>query len=179
MYALLSRTIVLMCIFWFVKYVNILKLSSNPKTGHIARKGKLLSIGDLSILVGVYENETQAMETLEKLEQAGFSDQQVGMVMRKGMLMPHEIVQDLIHVGIPEQEAALYESEFQAGHIIVLVKHDGRIQEAFKSLYNMTISMAVTSQKQAEVQANEQASVQEAEESLWQMLKNAGLDHLL
>ena len=136
-----------------------------------------MSLLSIPILVGVYEDETQARETLEKLEEAGFNDQQIGMVMRKGLLMPCQIADDLVNAGIPEEDARLYESEFQAGNIIILVKHEGRLEAAFKSLYNMTISLSATAQKQSE--SLDAPSPSEADESLWRILKDAGLEHLL
>ena len=147
-----------------------------------------MSLLSIPVLVGVYENETQARVILEKLTDAGFNEQQLGMAMRKGLLLPHHIVDELLGVGIPEEDARLYESEFQAGYILILVRHDGRLEAAFKSLYNMTISLSATAQKQPESQASEEtfsdaaldtSETSEAEQSLWRILKDAGLDHLL
>lgn len=139
-----------------------------------------MSTLEIPILIGVYEDEEQARDALEKLKRAGFSDQQIGMVMRKGALMPRPIFEDLVQLGIPEADAAIYEREYRAGRIIVMVRHEGRLQEAFKSLYNLTITrLSVNAQSEQEAQQQAERERAAEDESLWRLLNEAGLDHLL
>ncbi len=149
----------------------------------------------MPILVGVYENEAQARHTLDKLLQAGFNEDQLGMVMRNGGLIPVHILDTLVSMGVPEEEATIYQSELDAGHIIVLVRHSGRLLEAFQSMFEITISGISVSRSQEPTETVRSSSssipAQEATSrkdetigsdeaaSLWQLMKNAGLDHLL
>lgn len=139
-----------------------------------------MSTLEIPVLIGVYEDEEQARDALEKLRRADFSDQQIGMVMRKGALMPQRIFEDLLQLDVPESDALIYEREYQAGRIIVLVRHEGRIQEAFKSLYNLTITrLSVNTQSEQEAQQQAESERAAEDESLWRLLNEAGLDHLL
>lgn len=119
--------------------------------------------------------------------------------MRSGGLIPTYIIEDLVKIGVPEEQAVSCERELQAGHIIVLVRHEGRVQEAFLSLFEVTITgLSVSQQKQSQDRSGTAAqttpsgtSTGEAaaskddamtpgeEQSLRQLLKGAGLDHLL
>lgn len=147
---------------------------------------------ELPILVGVYENEPQALRALDKLQQAGFNNEQLGMVMRNGGLLPINIQDTLVSIGVPEEEADIYQHELDIGHIIVLVRHGGRILEAFRCMFEITItgaSVSFQNQSQNQVGAGHDSSstsptVSHQEtldevDSLKKLLKNAGLDHLL
>src|SRR5947209_3619952 len=101
-----------------------------------SERGKHLLTNEYPVIVGVYPYEAQAKSAITKLENAGFCDSQIGMVMRKGDLIPNHILDDLLNIGMREEEANLYANECDAGHIIVLVRHEGRLQEAFNCLYS-------------------------------------------
>jgi hypothetical protein len=149
-----------------------------------------LSAIDLPILAGVFEDEVQALHALEKLQKAGFNDEQIGMVMCNGSLLPVCIFDTLISMGVPEEEAGIYQSELDAGHVLLLVRHRGRIIEAFRCMFEITIpDRFVSSQNQALYQGEaapnsskftscEQTSYQD-EDALRKLLKKADLDHLL
>jgi len=157
-----------------------------------------LSAIELPILAGVYENEAQARCALDKLQIAGFNDDQLGMVMRSGGLLSICIIDALLSLGVPEEEAAIYQHELDVGHILVLVRHSGRIVEAFKCMFEITITgLSAVPQNQSQGQPGaahnsstnipgEQASSHQEEAStsddalcVWKLLKNAGLEHLL
>jgi hypothetical protein len=147
-----------------------------------------LSAIDLPILAGVFEDEPQALRALEKLQQAGFNNEQIGMVMRNGGLLPVCILDSLLSIGVPEEEAGIYQSELDAGHILILVRHRGRILEAFRCMFEITIpDRFVSSQNQAEaapdfskiISFEQTSSHQDDDHSLQKLLKKAGLDHPL
>ena len=148
-----------------------------------SERGKHLLTNEYPVMVGVYPYEAQAKSAITKLENAGFGDNQIGMVMRKGDLMPNHILDDLLNIGVREEEASLYANEFESGHIIVLVRHDGRLQEAFNCLYSLVITdMSITKEPEDRVEASQDASsISSSDEiaGLWKLLKDAGLDHLL
>lgn len=156
-----------------------------------------MSAIDLPILAGVYENEAQARCALDKLQIAGFHDDQLGMVMHSGGLLPVCIIDTLLSMGVPEEEASLYQHELDTGRILVLVRHHGRILEAFRCMFQITVTgMSANSQQQSQERSEtahaysthtpEQTSSQQEETStsddalcVWKLLKNAGLEHLL
>jgi hypothetical protein len=146
-----------------------------------------LSAIELPILAGVFEDEAQALRALEKLQKAGFNDEQLGMVMRNGRLLPVWILDTLISIGVPEEEAGIYQSELDAGHVLLLVRHRGRILEAFRCMFEITVPDRYSpSQNQAEVAPNsskltsfEPSSSYQDDHSLRKLLKKANLDHLL
>lgn len=148
-----------------------------------SERGKYLLTNEYPVMVGVYPYEAQAKSAISKLENAGFGDNQIGMVMRKGDLMPNHILDDLLNIGVREEEASLYANEFEAGRIIVLVRPDGRLQEAFNCLYSVVIAdVSVTIEPEDRVEASQDASAIASDEEiagLWKLLKDAGLDHLL
>ena len=151
-----------------------------------------MSAIDLPILAGVFDDEAQALRALEKLQKAGFNDGQIGMVMRHGGLLPVCIFDTLTSIGVPEEEAGIYQSELDAGHVLLLVRHRGRILEAFRCMFEITIpdrfvSSQNQSKDQAEVAPNSSkltsfertSSYQDDDLSLRKLLKKADLDYLL
>ena len=60
-----------------------------------------------SIVVGVFEHESQAKNALDELHNAGFSDDQITVAIREGGLFNlfglfrHSIRDDLVKIGIP------------------------------------------------------------------------------
>lgn len=146
-----------------------------------------MSIEVPPVMIGVYEDEAQAKNALHKLKQASFGEDKLTMLVRNGGLIPLQIVDALVRAGLPQDQAAACQNEYEAGHIILLVKHDGRIQEAFTSLYEIRFTnVTVTHAEQpGEAPASGQESVtsenpgNDVDEALWQLLKREGLDHLL
>ena len=147
-----------------------------------------MSAINLPILAGVFDDEAQALRALEKLHEAGFNDGQIGMVMRHGGLLPVWILDTLVSMGVPGEEAGIYQSELDSGHILLLVRHRGRILEAFRCMFEITVPESfVSSQDQAEVAPNSSkitsfertSSFQDDDLSLRKLLKKADLDYLL
>ncbi len=149
-----------------------------------------MSTIDLPILVGVYEDEEQAKSVVFKLHDAGFHDDQIGVLIHRGGLMIPRIHEDLINIGVSEEEASIYERAFEDGNIIVLVKHRGRLQEAFTSLYRIVLTdISVKKQSIDQLEdsqnsspnttTNDLQSQYNDESTLWKLLKDAGLDHLI
>ena len=149
-----------------------------------------------STVVGVFEHRDDAERAIDELHRAGFTDEQIGFIVRDGdhttrdvttgtsqagegavggmlagagiggliaaaasLLVPGfgpvlaggilaatlggaaigaaagGILGALIGMGVPEDEARYYESEFTAGRMLVTVKADGRFNEARDILY--------------------------------------------
>jgi len=151
-----------------------------------------------STVVGVFEHRDDAERAIEELHRAGFTDQQIGFIMRDGdksvthdvsttgesqagegavggmlagagiggliaaaasLLVPGfgpvlaggilaatlggaaigaaagGILGALVGMGVPEEEARYYETEFQSGRMLVTVRADGRFDEARDILY--------------------------------------------
>jgi len=151
-----------------------------------------------STVVGVFEHRNDAERAIDELHRAGFTDEQIGFVMRDGgehvthdvsttdtsqagegvvggmlagagigglvaaaaaLLVPGfgpvlaggilattlggaaigaaagGILGALIGMGVPEDEARYYETEFKSGRMLVTVRADGRFDEARDILY--------------------------------------------
>jgi uncharacterized protein (TIGR02271 family) len=83
------------------------------------------------IAVGVFQDETQAQQAMSDLQQVGFTDSQIRYSVHKGGA---GILDSLTSLGIPQQEASYYNSEFEAGRTVVTVNTSDRQQEAFDIL---------------------------------------------
>ena len=95
------------------------------------------------IAIGVFQDEAQAKQAMADLQQAGFTDDQIRYSVHKGGT---GILDSLTSLGIPQQEASYYNSEFMAGRTVVTVNASDRQQEAFDILsrnggYNATTTM--------------------------------------
>jgi hypothetical protein len=150
-----------------------------------------------STVVGVFEHRNDAERAIDELHRAGFTDQQIGFLIRDGgEHTTHDVTTDtsqagegavggmlagagigglvaaaasllipgfgpvlaggflattlggaaigaaaggilgaLVGMGVPEEEARYYESEFKAGRMLVTVRADGRFNEARDILY--------------------------------------------
>src|SRR5437764_2463932 len=86
------------------------------------------------IVAGVFADETPARNAVNALRNAGFGYDQVGVAMQGGATTP-DLQHDLMNLGVPEEKARYYESEFEAGHIVVSVRPDGRDDEAKNILH--------------------------------------------
>ena len=95
------------------------------------------------IAIGVFQDEAQAKQAMADLQQVGFTDDQIRYSVHKGGA---GILDSLTGLGIPQQEASYYNSEFMAGRTVVTVNASDRQQEAFDILsrnggYNATTAM--------------------------------------
>ena len=79
-----------------------------------------------SIVVGVFENRSQAEQAIHELHQAGFGDDQIGFVVRGEH--PQE-------KGLVPEEKGETENEFKNGRTIVMVKAGERANEAREILH--------------------------------------------
>ena len=77
-------------------------------------------------MVGIFKEEMQAKIVVDVLQDAGFSDDQVGIAIPGREPRTHNIPNDLVNIGIPEEEVNYYAREFETGRSIVWVRHDGR-----------------------------------------------------
>jgi hypothetical protein len=92
-------------------------------------------MGDSSIVVGVFKEEVQAESAVDVLRDVGFNSDQIGYAGHTGKWGTDHILDYLVSMGVPEEEVSYYESEYEAGRSIVLVKHDGRRSEALNILF--------------------------------------------
>lgn len=86
------------------------------------------------IVVGVFKNEANAKNALDLLRQVGFSEDQIEIVIPGAGVNTHRLFDDLMNMGLPEEEVSYYQHEFELGRSIVSVKHNGRQLEAFNVL---------------------------------------------
>ncbi|MEO6890818.1 MAG: YsnF/AvaK domain-containing protein [Ktedonobacteraceae bacterium] len=82
------------------------------------------------LVVGVFEHEADAKSALNALNEAGFGKDQIGLALREGGVVTHSLLNDLVKLGVPQDRAGYYDSEYKAGHAIISVRADGREQEA-------------------------------------------------
>jgi uncharacterized protein (TIGR02271 family) len=96
------------------------------------------------MVVVVIDNHTQAEQAVNDLQNAGFSDNQIrfaghgastGGILEKikSLFTGQEIgavYDDLVSMGVPPDDASYYQREYEAGHSLVAVLADGRMQEA-------------------------------------------------
>ena len=80
-----------------------------------------------SIVAGVFADEQHAQQAMADLQDAGFRENQI-------RYSPHKsganILDTLTGMGLEQEEAAYYNTEFQQGRTIVTVKDNARQQEA-------------------------------------------------
>ena len=96
------------------------------------------------IVVGVFDDRAQAERAVDELLQAGFSNDQIrysghgtssgGMLdTLKSLFTGHEtggVYDDLVGMGVQQNDATYYQREFEAGRSIVSVQAGDRTQEA-------------------------------------------------
>jgi len=82
-------------------------------------------------VVGVFQDTPQAQQAMDDLMSAGFSKDQIRYSVSKG---GSGITNSLENLGLPEQEAAFYNGEFEAGRTVVVVNTNDRQQEASQIL---------------------------------------------
>jgi len=101
---------------------------------------------DRSTVVGVFSDDAQARQAINALQQAGFSDDQVSysghetssggfLAGLKSFFTGQEYTaggayDDLVGMGMPEEDARSYQREYEAGRSIVAVTGGSRMQEA-------------------------------------------------
>lgn len=83
------------------------------------------------VVVSVFKDEAQAQQAINDLLNAGFSNDQIRYSVNKG---GGGITDDLISLGVPQQDAGFYNNEFEAGHTVVTVNTSDRQQQAYDIL---------------------------------------------
>ncbi len=100
-----------------------------------------------SMIVGIFQNNADAEQAVTQLEHAGFDSNQIefaqhGASTGGGVLSglkslftrkdqtDSDVYNDLIGMGIPEQDALNYQREYEAGRSIVVVTGNSRLDEA-------------------------------------------------
>lgn len=83
---------------------------------------------DTPIVVGVFEDLAQAQKAMNELQRAGVSNEQIRYSVRGATSTG--ILNDLLALGVPQDEASYYENEFESGRTIVMVKAPERQREA-------------------------------------------------
>jgi len=102
------------------------------------------------LVIGAFQDHTQAEQAINELLQAGFDNQQIrfagrgistGGILGKIKTMfagqdmsPGGVYDDLVKMGIPTEEAHYYQGEFEAGRSIVAVLANGNAQNAVNIL---------------------------------------------
>ena len=87
-----------------------------------------------SIVAGVFQNEAQVKEAVDALRNANFRYDQIGVAVANTPTSTADLRGDLIKLGVPQEHADYYESEYNAGHVVVSVRPDGRDSEALDIL---------------------------------------------
>ena len=84
-----------------------------------------------SIVTGVFQDEAQAQQAMTDLQSAGFTDDQIRYSVHRGGA---GILDALAGLGLSQDEANYYNSEFMAGRTVVTVNAPDRQQEAYDIL---------------------------------------------
>src|SRR3984957_11631926 len=96
------------------------------------------------IVVAVFNDRTQAEQAVNALQNAGFSDDQIryaghgasggGILASLKSLFTGEetgsVYNDLVSMGVSQDDASYFQQEYEAGHSIVTVLAGERMQEA-------------------------------------------------
>ncbi len=82
-------------------------------------------------VVGLFHSEIEAQQAMNELQQANFSNDQIRYSVHRGGT---GIRDELMGLGLTEQEASFYNQEFEAGRTVVFVNAPGRQREAFDIL---------------------------------------------
>ena len=84
----------------------------------------------ITLAVGAFRDPNQAQGAAEELRQAGFRDNQIGLIERQEKTLAGEIRAVLTGLGLSNPEAGYYQNACDAGHILVVVEAEGRFREA-------------------------------------------------
>ena len=107
------------------------------------------STSERSTVLGVFADRDRADKVIDDLRRAGFSYNQIRLAERgagsfldtfKSLFTGQETVSantpdDLMKLGVPEQDARYYQSQLDAGRAIVIVNATNRLEEALSILH--------------------------------------------
>lgn len=85
------------------------------------------------LVVGVFQNETEARDALLDLYNAGFKQDQLGFA-RPAHAADINLQEEMTRFGVSTPQAAYYENQYRDGHPVVSVRSDGREQIATRIL---------------------------------------------
>jgi len=88
------------------------------------------------IVFAVFRNDSDAKRAIDALRNAGFGHDQIGLAWRERGAPNINYRNDLVNLGVPDEQAEYYDNEFRAGHPVVSVRTDGRDQDAYNILHN-------------------------------------------
>jgi hypothetical protein len=91
-------------------------------------------MSDNLIVVGVFKEEIRAESAVAVLRDVGFNNDQIDYARHTGKRGVNHILENLVSMGVPEEEVSYYKSEFEAGRSIVVVKHGGRRSQTLSIL---------------------------------------------
>src|SRR5437899_7676911 len=94
-------------------------------------RSNIMAMMEQQIAVGVFADYAAAEQAIQELQRVGFSNGQIKYSVQKGT---EGILDGLVGMGIPYDEADFYNNEFFAGRTIVAVKANQRQQEAHNIL---------------------------------------------
>src|SRR5947209_2928139 len=88
-----------------------------------------------SILVGVFQQLTDAKKAYDELTRSGYGDDYVGLA--DPLAGSSSLANNLAQAGVPETDSQFYENEFQAGHALVTLKVGGLQEETIQKARNI------------------------------------------
>lgn len=93
------------------------------------------------VVVGFFAEILQAERALEVVRVAGFSASQVFVLLQDKKVSRYQLIENLLKMGMLEEEASYCALEYASGYSIVALKHEGRRLEAITILYNHRIHL--------------------------------------
>ena len=93
-----------------------------------------MSTTEHAIIVGVFKKEIQAKSAIDVFRDAGFGNDQISYIMLNSEERSHSVLDNLVNLGLSEEEVSYYKSELEAGRSIVVIRHDGRRSETLAIL---------------------------------------------
>jgi hypothetical protein len=87
------------------------------------------------IVAGVFLDAEHAKNAFDTLRGANFKEDQVGVALPGTSNVDEGLAKKFIDLGVPQERAKYYESEFNAGHIVVSVRPDEREKDAKEILH--------------------------------------------
>lgn len=80
-----------------------------------------------AVAIGSFHDDAQAEQAIRDLQTSGFRDDQIRYSVSRGAT---DILDGLSRMGVSPAEAEFYNQEFAAGHVVVVVLAQDRLQEA-------------------------------------------------
>jgi hypothetical protein len=81
------------------------------------------------LIIGVFDQVAEARQALDELRRTGFSHDDLGLALREGGAPTNNLVQDLMQLGLPREQAEFYYHEMQAGKAIASIRTGARALE--------------------------------------------------